>query len=68
MPEWMPYALAAVLLLTVATRIWAATARPLDSSVYTPCDSPDCRQLRTVHHITASGLRCAECGHYAGTP
>lgn len=64
----MPYALLAGLLLTVAARVWAAAARPVDSSVATRCDSPDCRGLPTVHHTTASGLRCAECGHYAGTP
>ncbi|MFJ8883642.1 hypothetical protein ACIRJR_09530 [Streptomyces sp. NPDC102402] len=68
MPEWMPYALAVVLVLTVAARVWAAAARPADSSVRTPCASTDCRGLQTVHHVTESGgLRCAECGHYAGT-
>lgn len=67
MPEWMPYALLAGLLLTLAARTWAVIVRPVDSSLYVPCASSDCRQLPTVHHVTASGLCCAECGHYAGT-
>ncbi|MFE7752168.1 hypothetical protein [Streptomyces sp. NPDC057428] len=61
---------AAVLLLVAAGRGTAAGLRrlaghPVDSAVTAPCDSSDCRGLPTVHHATATGLRCAECGQYA---
>lgn len=60
---------AAGLVLVLAGRGTAAGLRritgqhPADSSVLTPCTSPDCRSLPTVHHVTGAGLRCAECGH-----
>lgn len=60
---------AAVLLLVVGGRGAAAGVRRItgrrtaDSSVAVPCDSSDCRGLPTVHHVTSSGLQCAECGH-----
>ncbi|MFC9247784.1 hypothetical protein ACFT7S_28360 [Streptomyces sp. NPDC057136] len=51
-----------VFVLAVAAVRWVRGV-PLDSTVWMPCDSPNCGHLETVHRVTSDGLVCAECRH-----